>query len=40
MHPVGPLAFQPVTFSAPAPEPALDAFSASVAKAMANEPDE
>ena len=40
MHPVGPLAFQPVTFSAPAPEPAYDAFSASVAKAMANEPGE
>jgi len=25
--------------TAPAPEPTLDAFSASVAKAMANEPD-
>lgn len=39
LHQVGPLAFQPVTMTAPAPEPTLDAFSASVAKAMANEPD-
>ena len=34
--PMGPLAFQPVTYSAPAPEPARDAFSASVAKTMAS----
>jgi len=33
--PMGPLAFQPVTYSAPAAEPSFDAFSASVAKTMA-----
>jgi len=37
LHPVCPLAFQPVTMTAPAPEPALDPFAVSVAKAMANE---
>ena len=40
MQPPGPLAFQPVTMSVPAPEPAMDAFSASVAKALGNERDD
>lgn len=34
--PMGPLAFQPVTMSEPVTEPKMDAFSASVAKAMAH----
>ena len=34
--PMGPLAFQPVTMSEPVPENRMDAFSASVAKAMAH----
>lgn len=34
--PMGPLAFQPVTYSEPVPESRQDAFSASVAKAMAH----
>lgn len=38
-EPIGALAFQPVSMHIPAAEPTTDAFSACVAKAMANVPD-